>query len=270
MAKKAWTSASAPPDAIAIRTPQTQLPVLSAPQMPQKAPISIMPSRPMFTTPERSERQRCGEDEHRGDQARSEDLVQVRGARAGGEHGEPGAQGAGRDRSEADPVGAAARRDDAEQDRDDADEDRPERRACGDGRDGEHEGDHAERHADRPDGGRLDQARARALHGAGVGAHDEAASGSGAACVALLLRCSFRREFQTARMSTSAPTKSTTRPWIISVRWPARLGSIVPDWRPCVVPYSRAPNRNAARPTPTAVFRPSRATAIPRKPIDDA
>ena len=55
IAKKAWTSASAPPEAIAIRTPQTQLPVLSAPQMPQKAPISIIPSRPMFTTPERSE-----------------------------------------------------------------------------------------------------------------------------------------------------------------------------------------------------------------------
>src|SRR5215218_9565731 len=55
IAKKAWTSASSPPEAIAIATPQTQLPVLSAPQMPQNAPISIMPSRPMFTTPERSE-----------------------------------------------------------------------------------------------------------------------------------------------------------------------------------------------------------------------
>src|SRR5262245_18645889 len=56
IAKKAWTSASRPPESIAIPTPQTQLPVLSAPQMPQKAPISIIPSRPMFTTPERSEK----------------------------------------------------------------------------------------------------------------------------------------------------------------------------------------------------------------------
>ena len=40
---------------IPITSPPTQLPVLSAPQMPQNAPISIMPSRPMFTTPERSE-----------------------------------------------------------------------------------------------------------------------------------------------------------------------------------------------------------------------
>ena len=55
IAKKACTSASNPPEAIAIATPHTQLPVLSAPQIPQKAPISIMPSRPMFTTPERSE-----------------------------------------------------------------------------------------------------------------------------------------------------------------------------------------------------------------------
>ena len=37
-------------------TPVTQFPVLSAPQMPQKAPMSIMPSRPMFTTPLRSEK----------------------------------------------------------------------------------------------------------------------------------------------------------------------------------------------------------------------
>ena len=55
MAKNACTRASPPPAAAAIARPQTQLPVLSAPQIPQKAPISIIPSRPMFTTPERSE-----------------------------------------------------------------------------------------------------------------------------------------------------------------------------------------------------------------------
>jgi hypothetical protein len=55
MAKKAWTSASKPPASIPIRTPLTQEPDLSAPQIPQKAPISIIPSSPMFTTPLRSE-----------------------------------------------------------------------------------------------------------------------------------------------------------------------------------------------------------------------
>ena len=40
---------------IPITSPPIQLPVLSAPQIPQNAPISIIPSRPMFTTPERSE-----------------------------------------------------------------------------------------------------------------------------------------------------------------------------------------------------------------------
>ena len=55
IAKNACTSASSPPESIAISTPQNHQPVLSAPQMPQKAPISIIPSRPMLTTPERSE-----------------------------------------------------------------------------------------------------------------------------------------------------------------------------------------------------------------------
>ena len=38
-----------------MRSPSHQEPVWSAPQMPKKAPISIIPSRPMFTTPLRSE-----------------------------------------------------------------------------------------------------------------------------------------------------------------------------------------------------------------------
>ena len=44
------------PEAIPIRTPVIHDPVASAPQIPQKAPISIIPSRPMFTTPLRSEK----------------------------------------------------------------------------------------------------------------------------------------------------------------------------------------------------------------------
>jgi hypothetical protein len=55
IAKTACTTASRPPEMIPITSPPTQLPVLSAPQIPQNAPISIIPSRPMFTTPERSE-----------------------------------------------------------------------------------------------------------------------------------------------------------------------------------------------------------------------
>ena len=35
--------------------PPSQLDVTSAPQAPKNAPISIIPSSPMFTTPERSD-----------------------------------------------------------------------------------------------------------------------------------------------------------------------------------------------------------------------
>jgi hypothetical protein len=37
-------------------SPTTQEPLISEPQTPKNAPMSIMPSRPMFTTPERSEK----------------------------------------------------------------------------------------------------------------------------------------------------------------------------------------------------------------------
>ena len=43
-------------------------------------------------------------------------------------------------------------------------------------------------------------------------------------------------------------------------------GSISLDCRPWFVPKSSAPKRSALRPTPTAVLRPSSATAMPRKP----
>ena len=55
IAQTACRNAIAPPAAIAIRIPLHQWPVLSAPQMPKKAPVSSMPSRPMLTTPDRSE-----------------------------------------------------------------------------------------------------------------------------------------------------------------------------------------------------------------------
>ncbi len=44
-----------PPAAIAIRSPSSQEPVVAEPQMPKNAPINIIPSRAMFTTPLRSD-----------------------------------------------------------------------------------------------------------------------------------------------------------------------------------------------------------------------
>ena len=41
---------------MAITRPTTQLPLQIAPQTAKKAPISIIPSSPMFTTPERSQK----------------------------------------------------------------------------------------------------------------------------------------------------------------------------------------------------------------------
>ena len=44
-----------PPAASAISTPSSHEPVTSDPQTAKNAPMSIIPSRPMLTTPERSE-----------------------------------------------------------------------------------------------------------------------------------------------------------------------------------------------------------------------
>ena len=49
-------SAKAPPASAAQRSPSGQELSLSAPRMPKNAPESIIPSRPMFTTPLRSEK----------------------------------------------------------------------------------------------------------------------------------------------------------------------------------------------------------------------
>ena len=53
--KKACSRPKTPPERIPIARPVIQLPVTSAPQIAKNAPVSIMPSSPMFTTPERSE-----------------------------------------------------------------------------------------------------------------------------------------------------------------------------------------------------------------------
>ena len=66
----------------------------------------------------------------------------------------------------------------------------------------------------------------------------------------------------------SAPTKRMISPWMMIARLEARSGGKKAGSRfRDAVPVSRAANRSAARPTPTAVFRPSSATAMPMKPI---
>src|SRR3954454_10816729 len=85
----------------------------------------------------------------------------------------------------------------------------------------------------------------------------------------------FRRRPRPKRValstSVSAPTNRTTRPWMIWARLAARSGRKM-DGSSCrpEVPFRSAPKSSAASPTPTAVLRPSSATAIPTKPIVDA
>ena len=45
-----------PPDAIPMSKPSVQVPVTSDPHTAKNAPLSIIPSSPMLTTPERSEK----------------------------------------------------------------------------------------------------------------------------------------------------------------------------------------------------------------------
>ena len=56
MEKNAWMSPMTAPDASPMRTPRVQDPVTSAPQIEKNEPMSIIPSSPMLTTPERSEK----------------------------------------------------------------------------------------------------------------------------------------------------------------------------------------------------------------------
>ena len=54
-AKTACSRPISAPAARPMKMPPSQLDVTSAPQAPKNAPISIIPSSPMFTTPERSD-----------------------------------------------------------------------------------------------------------------------------------------------------------------------------------------------------------------------
>src|SRR5262249_29464838 len=100
------------------------------------------------------EDERRREDEHAGDQAGVEDVVEVVGARARGEDPERDPEHARGHRPPAEPVLAAADRPDAEGDSEDADEDRPDDRARLDRRDREQQREDAEEHADDAVGAR--------------------------------------------------------------------------------------------------------------------
>ena len=85
----------------------------------------------------------------------------------------------------------------------------------------------------------------------------------------LAAACRLRRP-STERISTSAPTKSTTSPWIITVRFDASSGLKISGSRFRVdVPVTSDANSIAAKPIPIALLRPSSATAIPTKAICD-
>src|SRR5262249_9995100 len=157
------------------------------------------------------EDERRREDEHAGDQAGVEDVVEVVGARARGEDPERDPEHARGHRPPAEPVLGAAERPDAEGDSEDADEDRPDDRARLDRRDREQQREDAEEHADDAVGARALEELPEAALELTVGCHAGAAAFSGAGA----LRRRRLRLFQTARMSRSAPTKSTIRPWMM-------------------------------------------------------
>jgi len=54
--RTAWSRPSRPPTSTAARTPSQGFPVKKLTATPEKAPVSIMPSRPMLTTPALSEK----------------------------------------------------------------------------------------------------------------------------------------------------------------------------------------------------------------------
>ena len=69
-------------------------------------------------------------------------------------------------------------------------------------------------------------------------------------------------------MRSSAPTKKITIAWIMVERFSANSGSktLGSSWRDDV-PTCSAPKSRAANRIPTALLRPSSATAIPVKPM---
>src|SRR5262249_29616521 len=165
----------------------------------------------------------------------------------------------GGDRAPAGPLDVPGDRPDAGRDGEDAEQQRQGDAPGGDRRQREPAGHEAE---DDPDG--CDVARAYQLGDALAGRRDRRRCQP---APNIRLIGTFLRARQTESTSRSAPTNSTTRPWIIRLRLPASRGSkTLGSSERLAVPVDSAPKRRAAKRTPTALFRPSRATAIPMNP----
>src|SRR5580765_1991269 len=200
---------------------------------------------------ERRERERRGVAQHcRKQRAPDDDGVELGRARARGEVADQQARDSRRDRVPADPPLAADQPErEAERDREEADRDRQGRVA-------------------RSDRGQRYQRRA---HADGYGPEAESARSPRYAprhAGTLFVRRPRRSQPSRTRIRTSAPTNSTTRPWMITARLPPTPGAkIVGSRFRDAVPVCSAAKRSAESPTPTAVFRPSSATAMPMKPM---
>ena len=182
----------------------------------------------------RGEGERRREAEHRRDQRRpDDDLLEMADARAGGEDAEADAEHADDDGAPAEPAHAPAQRADAERDGEDAD----------------HAGTTGLRIAS---GGSATQKAAIADEDAEPARRHvprAAAAPQRARSFASPPRRRRRRRLPqpiTDRMSTSAPTKRTTSPWIMSVRFDASSGRKISGSRLRVdVPVTSAANRSA-------------------------
>ena len=198
---------------------------------------------------ERGEDERSRVAEHRREQrAPDDDRFEVVDARAGREVADREPEHAGCDRVAADAALAADPRADADREREEADHDRSDRAPNLDRRQRDERGEDAD---DDP------------------GPGDALASRAGAASSRLgsLLRAVRFSRRSASRTMTSAPTKRTISPWMMIARLEARSGGKYAGSRlRDAVPVSSAAKSSAARPTPTAVFRPSSATAMPMKP----
>ena len=156
----------------------------------------------------RGEHERRREAERLGHEGGVERGAQVRRARVGGEDSQADPEHPGRHGAPAEPAPASGDRPDPEGDGDDAHQNRPDDRPRLDRRNGEERG---ERPEDDPEiagrGGVTQTCADRVVEPCRPGAH-------GVAPRALLDRHrSFLRESQTERRRTSAPMKSTIRPW---------------------------------------------------------
>src|SRR3954451_1291106 len=198
---------------------------------------------------ERCEREWRRVAQHRGEQrAPDDDRVELRRARLRREVPDQETKQPRCDRVATDPALAAHQPESqSERDREQADRDRERRAARTDGR----QRDECCADANR-DGPKAEPARSpRNRHHAGA-----------------FLERPRRSQPSITRMSTSAPTKSTTRPWMITAMLPPTPGAKMVGSRfRDAIPVWSAAKRSADNPTPTAVFRPSSATAMPMKPM---